>query len=95
MKLFRRNEFIIEDIENRIIEMDKIDREFEDEKNVEEKNKEEKFKQEYNKPTYDDMIHRNEMYQRDFKKMNDTVVQGLYIMVLSGLCCCFGFLSLI
>jgi hypothetical protein len=76
MRLFRRNDFTIEDIENRIIELD----DFEEE------------------PTPEDLLHINginEINEKDYKKINDMVVNGLYIMAISGTCCCFALLSLL
>ena len=75
MRLFRRNDFMIEDLENRIIELDD-------------------FEQETNTPCDDDILHMQDINVKEFKKLHDNVVNGVYIMVLSGLGCCFAFLSL-
>lgn len=64
MRLLRRTEFIPEDIENRIIELDDF---------------------EPPSPKNEDF----EINEKDIKKINDIIVNGIYIMVLSGLCYCF------
>lgn len=78
MRLFRRNEFMIEDLENRIIEMDD-------------------FEPEIKEHSYDDddIFHSEEIIIKDYKKIHDTVINGIYIMTISGLCCCFACLSLL